>query len=236
MSMLGSVIQNTPREYGQTASRMLPIHPCLVTFYPTLGSFGLSTNSVTLLAGCDFVQFIFPVETSSGTARKLEKDALDIRDKRTSGTAINELRHLSGLTWDQLAKVLDVTRRALHHWANGKPMNVLNEARLYRVSAFVQKTDRGDAQLNRAALLSVREEDGVSVLDLLRKQEYAEAEAIVGRGVGRAKRILKPLSKEARLAKEPSRVADLLEARPDISHKRRGRLVRELSRPVKRPK
>ena len=36
--------------------------------------------------------------------------------------AIAELRRLSGLTWDQLARLFNVSRRALHFWASGKPM------------------------------------------------------------------------------------------------------------------
>ena len=39
-----------------------------------------------------------------------------------SGAAIGELRRLSGLTWDQLARLFNLSRRSLHFWASGKPM------------------------------------------------------------------------------------------------------------------
>ena len=39
-----------------------------------------------------------------------------------AGAAIGELRRLSGLTWDQLARIFSVSRRSLHFWASGKPM------------------------------------------------------------------------------------------------------------------
>ena len=36
---------------------------------------------------------------------------------------IFELRRLTGFTWDELALLLSVTRRSLHLWANGGPIN-----------------------------------------------------------------------------------------------------------------
>ena len=35
------------------------------------------------------------------------------------GAAIAELRRVSGLTWDQLARLVGVSRRTLHFWASG---------------------------------------------------------------------------------------------------------------------
>lgn len=154
--------------------------------------------------------------------------------RRTAGEAVHDLRRLTGLTWDQLAKIFDVSRRTLHLWASGRPMTGANEAKLHRVLAFVHKVDRGAARENRALLLSVRI-DGVPVTELLRLGRYSEADA-VGRGTPRRRPPMGELSSEARRARQPDQFLELLEARQDAVQKKEGRLVRELSRPLKRPK
>jgi DNA-binding transcriptional regulator YiaG len=50
-----------------------------------------------------------------------------------AGAAIGELRRLSGFTWDQLARLFNVSRRSLHFWASGKPMASSNEEHLQRL-------------------------------------------------------------------------------------------------------
>ena len=60
-----------------------------------------------------------------------------------AGAVIGELRRLSGLTWDQLARLLGVSRRSVHFWASGKPMAQSNEEHLRRLLAVVRKVDRG---------------------------------------------------------------------------------------------
>jgi DNA-binding transcriptional regulator YiaG len=47
-----------------------------------------------------------------------------------TGDALSELRRLSGLSWEQLARMLGVSRRALHFWASGKAMARSNEEHL----------------------------------------------------------------------------------------------------------
>jgi len=83
-----------------------------------------------------------------------------------AAAAIGELRRLSGFTWDQLARLFNVSRRSLHFWASGKPMAPSNEEHLQRLLAVFRKIDRGSASANRTALLGVRE-DGSLPFDLL---------------------------------------------------------------------
>ena len=45
---------------------------------------------------------------------------LQIPKSQSTGTSIMELRRLSGLTTDQLARIFNVDRRSLHFWASGK--------------------------------------------------------------------------------------------------------------------
>jgi hypothetical protein len=188
-----------------------------------------STASRTLLPGIELARFVIAHTTSSGRDLRLGRD-------RTAAAFVHELRRLSGLTWDQLAGIFDVSRRTMHLWASGKPMTIGHETKLHRVTAFIHRIERGEARLNRAALLSVRS-DGVSVLDLLLRREYEEAEKVLGRGGGRVRRALTPLSAEAREVRRPRAVADLLQTEPLATHRHpSNRLSRAVSRRLRPPK
>jgi DNA-binding transcriptional regulator YiaG len=95
--------------------------------------------------------------------------------------AIGELRRLSGLTWDQLARLLDVSRRALHFWASGMAMTPANEERLGRLLGVVRQIDRGSASENRAVLLGARG-DGTVPFDRLAEGRYEEVVDLLGPG------------------------------------------------------
>ncbi len=134
-----------------------------------------------------------------------------------AGGAIGELRLLSGLTWEQLARLFNVTRRSLHFWASGKPMTPSNEERLQRLLATVRKIDRGSANANRALLLGVRE-DGVLPFDLLAAGDYDRLILLLG--PGGARRISPPkLSEEARAARAPRPPGELVGAFQDRIHR-----------------
>jgi DNA-binding transcriptional regulator YiaG len=139
------------------------------------------------------------------------------------GAAIGELRRLSGLTWDQLARMFGVSRRSLHFWASGKPMAPINEEHLQRVLAVVRKIDRGAASANRSALLGVGE-DGSIPFDLLVARQYERVLSLLG--PGDARRVSSPkLSEEARAARAPRPPAELVGALQDRIHPTSGRLL-----------
>jgi hypothetical protein len=128
--------------------------------------------------------------------------------------AIFELRRLSGLTWEELASLLSVTRRSLHLWANGGPINSPNENHVRDLLTVMRELDRGTARENRGLLLAPLRDGGV-VGDLLRGQHFEEAIALVGRGRGR------PISPEIREAvAKPAKlsVADMLGTSGDRIH------------------
>ena len=139
-----------------------------------------------------------------------------------AGAAIGELRRLSGFTWDQLARIFDVSRRSLHFWASGKPMAPNNEEHLQRLLSVVRKIDRGSASANRAALLGVRE-DGSLPFDLLAAGDYERVLSQLGQG--KARRAAPPkLSEEARAARAPRPPEELVGALQDRIHPTSGRL------------
>lgn len=93
--------------------------------------------------------------------------------------ALGELRRRSGLTWDQVAEVFGVSRRSIHLWASGKPMNSGNEERLHAVLSAVKLVDRGAAGETRAALHTTI--DGRPALRLLAEGRIEEVVRALGR-------------------------------------------------------
>ena len=136
--------------------------------------------------------------------------------------AIAELRRLSGLTWDQLARLFNVSRRSLHFWASGKPMAPSNEEHLQRLLAVVRKIDRGTAAANRALLLAARE-DGNFPFDMLAVGAYDRVLALLG--TGEVRRVTPSgLSEAERAARTPPRPEDRVSALQDRIHPSSGRL------------
>lgn len=146
------------------------------------------------------------------------RHADDQLPREPTRTAIHELRRLSGLTWDQLARLFEVKRRSLHHWGSGQPLSRKNEERLHRLLAVIRHIDRGAADLNRQALLQPTD-DGDLPFDLLVRGEYQAVKDILGHGPGRREIQRKPLSPEAQAARYPVFTPEeLVDARHEPVH------------------
>jgi transcriptional regulator with XRE-family HTH domain len=126
--------------------------------------------------------------------------------------AMRQLRLLTGLTWEQLASVFGVSRRAVHFWANGEPMTAANEQRLSRVLAMVRRADRGSAEENRALLFAPNAQ-GITAFDLLLARRDQEAALALGEGPGVVRSIL-PISPELRKASLPLSPLTLVDTLP----------------------
>jgi transcriptional regulator with XRE-family HTH domain len=120
--------------------------------------------------------------------------------------ALSELRRLSGLSWEQLARVLGVTRRTLHFWASGQAIARSNEEHLQRALAVVRSIDRGSTTANRSVLLESFE-DRMNAIDLLAAHDYERAASVTSR-----------LSTTARASKAPSTPEALVGALHDRVH------------------
>ncbi|MGE3166915.1 MAG: hypothetical protein AB7O52_18580 [Planctomycetota bacterium] len=135
--------------------------------------------------------------------------------------AISELRRIAGLTWEQLGRLFAVSRRSVHFWASGKPLNTEHEKRLLQVLDIVRTADRGDARATRSALLEV--DEGISAFDLLVDKRFTEARARLGVGPGRPRHVLGELSAEAKAARAPLRPEELVDAKHERVHRDPGR-------------
>ncbi|NJK52318.1 MAG: XRE family transcriptional regulator [Acaryochloris sp. RU_4_1] len=136
----------------------------------------------------------------------------------SSQATINELKKLSGLTWEQLAKIFNVSRRSLHFWASGKPISPFNEEHLRRLLATIRYINRGSADINRSALLEPRHGSMIP-LDLLVAGKYEEVKQLLGAGKAVEETKLKPLSSEAADAHCPQLPEDLVGALHEPVHR-----------------
>ncbi len=157
---------------------------------------------------------------------------IDFTPAESTAEAIMEIRRRSGLTWEELGDLFNVSRRSVHHWANGKPVTADHDRTIRRMLAAVRHVDRGERAGTRATLLAVDRATGVSPLDLLKAGRFEEA-------MGRIEGIWMPepprisLSRAAQDARRPPAPALLLGAeqdRPDIQAKARAARARRTPR------
>jgi transcriptional regulator with XRE-family HTH domain len=132
--------------------------------------------------------------------------------------AIAELRSLSGLTWEQMARLLGVSRRSVHFWASGEPVRASHQERVERLLAVLRQVDRGTATENRALVLNSCA-DGTLPFDVLADGRFAEAIELMKKGPGRTRPVLTTLSPEDQLARTPSPPEQLVDASGDRVHK-----------------
>ena len=150
----------------------------------------------------------------------------------STGEAVLEIRRRSGLTWEELGDLFNVTRRSVHHWASGKPVSAMHERMIRRVLAAIRRLDQGSISTGsvhrrrlcfwtRVQLLAVDDTLGASALKLLKEGRFDEAIARV-EGVQAPEYRHIPLSRMAQNTRRPPTPALLLEAdqdRPDVPAK-----------------
>jgi transcriptional regulator with XRE-family HTH domain len=147
----------------------------------------------------------------------------------TIAAAIHEIRRRSGLTWDELADLFDVSRRSVHHWANGKVVNAQHDQAIRTALFALRKLDRGASGQTRDWLLAP-DSEGVSAFDLLRQGRVhdviARADTLHQLGAP-SLTPLTPAAQRARRPPAPTAVMDALQDRPVQSGKALpGRFVR----------
>jgi hypothetical protein len=178
----------------------------------------LITSGISEPATGSTYRTYFPFErTAAGPTGQL-----DLVTAQTTADAVLEIRRLSGLTWEELSDLFDVSRRSVHHWASGKVVSAKHEQIIRQTLTTIRYLDRGGAADTRALLLTT-DAAGVSVLDLLTAKFY-------NRAISRAtphvitEQYRIPLSEAAQHARRPPAPTLLLGAeqeRPDIPAKAR---------------
>lgn len=75
-------------------------------------------------------------------------------EPRWGAEVVTEIRQRSGLTWEQIARLVGVARRSLHLWAKGRSISAPNADRLRQVLALVRSVDTGDPKTTKDRLLT----------------------------------------------------------------------------------
>lgn len=130
---------------------------------------------------------------------------------------INKLRQISGLSWDQIAILFNISRRSVHFRASGQPLTAANEEKLTQILNVVQYISRGSASHNRSLLMGIAD-DGKSYLDLIAAGEYDRVQHSIGAGNTPAKPRLGKLSPEAEMSRLPTNPAALIDALQNSIH------------------
>lgn len=143
---------------------------------------------------------------------------------RSSSDEVMELHRLTGFTWDQLAKLFGVSRRALHFWASGKALNAANEEHLSQMLAVMRNIDRGSAQGNRSILLT-KLPDGTRPFEMLMAKDYEGVkEKVRTEFSGLSRKTAKP-TRHVTALNTPPPPKELVGALQDSIHVQRGRLI-----------
>lgn len=93
---------------------------------------------------------------------------------KPSSRLIQQLRKKSGLNWTELALMVDVDRRTLNNWANGKEVSRDNLDHLQKLAKSLLDNSSRFSSDNRDALLSSYEQGG-RIIDLFKTRLYDQA-------------------------------------------------------------
>lgn len=85
----------------------------------------------------------------------------------TNAEMLEHIRHSGGLTWDQTARLFNVSRRSIHLWLAGGRMSAGNQERLVDIVGYVDALP-ADTPEQRRHLLLQPSASGRSVYDALR--------------------------------------------------------------------
>ncbi len=206
----------TRPDFGATSAAGAMLRQVREPFFAGVILVGLGTSAAAVAP---------PLEAISRLQRSLDQTSAgaSLRASISVGSAIGELRRRSGLTWDQLARVFNVSRRALHFWASGKAMTPSNEEHLQRLLAVIRQMDTGAPNSNRRLLLQASA-NGSLPLDLLAAGSYEQALAILALGGGERHGAVSEHAGTTRAGRSPRPPEELVGALQDRVHPSSGRL------------
>lgn len=151
--------------------------------------------------------------TSAALPAFAPRPSAEASAETTAARRLSDAKRLSGLTWDELSRVMNTTRRTLHLWANGRAISSVNEGRLSRLVGVLQVISRGTGRETRQALLTPLE-DGLVPFDLLVLGKFDEVTGRLGGGRLLSTRLAVPSAAMRASRRPPSPIA-LLDAAQD---------------------
>lgn len=137
--------------------------------YASIITIGLSSFLSSPATGSTYRTHVPLERTASGPVRPSASEPVE-----TTAAAVLEIRRRSGLTWEELGDLFDVSRRSVHHWSSGKAVSAANEQAIRQILAAIRRLDQGASGKTRAFLLTP-DTKGVTALDLLKGGRLQEA-------------------------------------------------------------
>lgn len=129
---------------------------------PLLLAGALGTGA-TVVQGQEAVAALQQQQVISGTSSGSPLDLLALVGSSDYGTMVRQLQQRSGLTWNELARALGVSRRAVHHWSAGQRLSERHARRVEQLASEIARIGATTPDATRAALVSPGN-DGRSLL------------------------------------------------------------------------
>lgn len=142
------VLQPAPESHLRRSTAIVPVVLAMgLTFLPlgTSAALAATPRGGVVTAGVYTTYGGFPGRTD---LRSWPSPAAATAD------AVRDLREFSGLNWDELARLFNVSRRTVHYWATGGRMNQFHAQRLNTISQTLRPLARTTREATRAALLA----------------------------------------------------------------------------------
>lgn len=168
----------------------------------------------------------------SGTTTHASVEAERVTSSRHQENVLDRIKHASGLTWEQIARLMGVQRRSIHNWLNGSTISADHEERLHALEAVVEVASSERSPHETRAWMRNRSR-GASIVDLFEAGMVAEALAAVSRQPASVAFHARPISGAGSVEMGPFSALDLLEtpAPIELPARRVKRVVR-----VRRPR
>ena len=111
---------------------------------------------------------IFAIVQAPPTATETHRS-----DLPSISEALQDVKRLSGLSWETLSEVFNVSRRTIHHWANDeKQPSTAHEHHIRKVLDAIVRLVESDVNRTRDRLLNIVH--GVTLIDLFRAHRFDE--------------------------------------------------------------
>lgn len=139
-------------EPGTLARRERPRLP--VRYIAPILLAGALGTGATVLQGPDAFAALQHQQVVSGTSSGSPLGLLALASRSDYGAIVRQLQQRSGLTWNELARAVGVSRRAVHHWAAGQRLSERHAQRVEELAGMISRVGAATPDATRAALVS----------------------------------------------------------------------------------
>lgn len=173
-----SLVSTSPASFGHVSSRGQSVK-VIVTAALFATSMVPTTSSFPQVQDFSFDSYAAGTWSGQYSAGLLTTDSKPRTASTPTSTAdiMAIIRDEAGLTWDQLARLFDVSRRSVHLWANGARMNSHNQQHALNLYKWVQSVPGETPEQRRIAILSPGA-DGHSLFDRWKSEAMVTAQEI----------------------------------------------------------